>query len=253
MRAPHVFVVGPRYHSFGSTVVNKCFTSGRVRGIIMQSRQRIMFFQMILKGIPGSDDAEATITLREQGIHCRWWDRVGMITPPQMKERLNERDLDWHLNRYDQPDPTRGGDLFCDHTAFISTTAGVVERDVWQQRNWILPAFMTALRFATRNFTCSGYIYYGYVYTLGKKSVELQEFSEEVRELNVFHAFMPYHDEGEIVAKIFIPAVNLEKCEKYDGSKARVDLGRGRCQNQWTSYAMPHMPRQSALLTFEAS
>ena|ERR1700688_1978710 len=186
-----------------------------------------MFFQKFLKGIPGDDDHQAQLRLRELGICCRWWDRVHQITPSEIKAKLTERNLDWHLNRYDHPDPDHGGEPFYDHTPFISTTAGAVERDEMFQRNRVFSPFLTALDFATRGFREPGYIFYGYVYTLGKKSIPLQEFSEEVRELNIYTNFLPFHYEGEIVAKIGIPSVNLEKYEKYDPDLLLRDLANG--------------------------
>jgi hypothetical protein len=80
-------------------------------------------------------------------------------------------------------------------------------------RNIVYIPIITALNFATNWLTRPGYVFYGYVFTLGQKSLELAEFAEEVRELHIYTHFLPYHDEGEIVAKIHIPAVRLEKVE----------------------------------------
>jgi hypothetical protein len=187
-----------------------------------------MFFQRILKGISGIDDDFAMFTLREQGILCRWWQRVHTITPAETKERLTERNLYRHLSHYADPDPLFQNDPFCDHTPFISTTAGAVERDAMLQVNRVYPPFMTALQFATQDLTAVGYVYFGYVCTLGKKSIELSQFAEEVRELNIFTSFQRYQLEGEIAAKIIIPSVNLEKYEKYDGARALQDLSNGQ-------------------------
>lgn len=87
-----------------------------------------MFFQMILKGIANDDDVWARHTLCESGILCRWWNRVGEIHPEEVKQRLTERNLMWHLSRYNRRDPLFNNDPFCDHSPFISTTASAVER-----------------------------------------------------------------------------------------------------------------------------
>jgi len=187
-----------------------------------------VFFQHFLKGIRGLDSRSATAILRESGIICRWWDKVGGITPKEVQERLTYRNLDWHLNQYDTPDPLEGGEPFCMHTPYISTTSGTVERDAWRHTNWRKPAFMTALRFATDNFVTRGVIFYGYVFVLGKQSVPLKTFAEEVRELHVYTGYLPYHDEGEIVAKIHVPSVNLERFEEYDGAVALQQLECGQ-------------------------
>jgi len=42
------------------------------------------------------------------------------------------------------------------------------------------------------------------VFTLGRQSIDLCEFAEEVRELNIYKNFLPFHAEGEIAAKIEI-------------------------------------------------
>lgn len=187
-----------------------------------------MFLQFVLKGIALDDDSDAQQVLRDTGILCNWWRKVRTITPMEIKEQLNERNLDWHLNRYQDRDPLENNEQFFVHTPFISTTAGAVERDQLLHYNWIHPPLVTALQFATKDYTVPGYIYYGYVFTLGKKSIELASFAEEVRELHVYTQFMPYQLEGEIVAKILIPSVNLEKYEKYDPQQALDDLRAGR-------------------------
>jgi hypothetical protein len=186
-----------------------------------------MFFQWILKGIPFDDDSRAVAMLRYSGICCRWWERVGKISSPEVQEKLTQRNLDWHLNRYDQPDPLQGNDPFFEHTPYISTTAGTIERDWRLRRNWVQPAFLTALRFATRNATEPGYIFYGYVYTLGMPSVQLLPFAEEVRELHTYQDFLPYHHEGEIVAKVHIPSVNLHRIQKFAPASIEGDLAAG--------------------------
>jgi hypothetical protein len=58
--------------------------------------------------------------------------------------------------------------------------------------------------------------------------VELQEFAEEVRDLYVYSQYLPFYREGEIVAKVQIAAVNLEKYEKFDPAECRADLAAGR-------------------------
>jgi hypothetical protein len=187
-----------------------------------------MFFQMILKGIPGDNDAKAQQCLQRTGLRCTWWEHAGSITPDQIQDKLTERNLEWHLNHFDDPDPHEGGQVFRLHTPFISTTAGAIERDSRRPRNWRKPSFLTALQFATRNYTTSGFVFYGYVYTLGRKSIPLVPFAEEVRELHIYTDYLKYHPEGEVVAKIWIPAVNLQRYEKYDPASALEALRNGQ-------------------------
>jgi hypothetical protein len=185
-----------------------------------------MFFQKVLKGIADltREDADASFL---SGIYCNWWRRVHQISPVQIVEKLTERNLDWHLNHYDDPDPLTNNAPFCENTPFISVTAGVVERDAFARRNILFDPFITALRFATRDFKKTGYVFYAYVFTLGRQSVGLSGFAEEVRELNIYKNFLPFHPEGEITAKILIPGPQIEKWEEYDGVSAITALRRG--------------------------
>jgi hypothetical protein len=194
-----------------------------------------LYIQKVLKGIVGKDDEHpdgidddiARIILLEKGIICNWWHNVGKIRPEEIKEKLTDRNLVWHLNRYNDIDPITGLP-FHDRTPFISTTAGAVERDVILRTNFVHSPYLTALQFATADFTRAGYIFYGYLFTLGKKSVEVQEFSEEVRELHIYTKFFPYQLEGEIVAKVHIPSQRLEKVERYEIGDVLRDLSGGK-------------------------
>ncbi len=186
-----------------------------------------MILQKVLKGIGGIDRRDARIMLTRQGILCGWWHRVKRISPAEIIDKLTEDNLYWHLERYGDVHPATGRP-FREDTPYISTTAGSVERDAILGRNVLYPPFLTALLFATNWFTRSGFIYYGYVYVLGKQCIPLQEFAEEVRELNVYTSWLRFHDEGEIVAKIEIPANRLQRVEEYEPRRALSDLRAGR-------------------------
>jgi hypothetical protein len=185
-----------------------------------------MFFQKVLKGIAGMTREDADTTFRA-GILCNWWRRVDHITPQEIIQKLTERNLDWHLNHYDDPDPLTNNASFRENTPFISVTAGVVERDAFAQRNIVFDPFVTALRFATRDFTSTGHVFYAYVFTLGRQSIDIYEFSEEVRELNIYQNFLPFHPEGEITAKIEIRGPRIERWEEYEGPTALQALQGG--------------------------
>jgi hypothetical protein len=53
-------------------------------------------------------------------------------------------------------------------------------------------------------------------------------FAEELRELNVYNNYSPFHPEGEITAKIIIPANQIERMEHWSFDKALNDLRAGR-------------------------
>ena len=118
-----------------------------------------MFFQKVLKGIAGLTRKGGDESFRT-GIMCNWWHRVGEITPAEIVQKLTERNLDWHLNHYDDPDPLMNNAPFSENTPFISVTAGVVERDAFWRRNIVFDPFFTALRFATRDFATTGHVFY---------------------------------------------------------------------------------------------
>lgn len=193
---------------------------------------------MVLKGVTGIDRGSVQTIASNTGILCNWWRTVGTITPAQVKEKLNDRNLVWHLNQYDTIDPNTGK-LFYENTPFISTTAGTVERDYFFSMNLVFPAWLTALKFATNSFTQTGYVFYAYVFVLGKKSVPLEQFSEEVRDLHLYTRYLPYHPEGEIVAKIQIPAVNIEKVEEYDPKAAERAFERNSLPSPTWTFTNP--------------
>ncbi len=178
-----------------------------------------MIFQRILKGIVGVTPIEARARLAGGGIPCNWWRDVNPLPSEEIPGRLTPENLFRHLSAYDQIDPATGL-IFGRRTPFISTTAGTVERDPHFAQNTLFSALITALSFATAGFRKSGAIFHGYVNVLGRPAVGLQEFAEETRDLHQWTDFQPYHPEGEIVAKIQIPAAHLECAEGYDGQQA---------------------------------
>lgn len=176
--------------------------------------QRGMFFQRVIKGVyakegpntPGIDDDDARAMLLGGGLLCNWWRNKGTISPHELLDKLSEPALRDHLTDYEAVAGT---------TPFISMTAGTVERDTARRCNVFFPPLYTALRFATRDFSSDGYVIHAYVYTLGVKAVHLAGFAEEVRDLNTYTDFYLFHPEGEVVAKVEVPATQIEKIEKY--------------------------------------
>jgi hypothetical protein len=74
------------------------------------------------------------------------------------------------------------------------------------------------LSFATSGLQQPGYIFYGYVITLGRKAIPFQEYAEETRELNIYTSYLRFHEEGELVAKIQIPSHRLERVVRWDSN-----------------------------------
>ncbi|XHR94260.1 hypothetical protein ACFJIV_28900 [Mucilaginibacter sp. UC70_90] len=192
-----------------------------------------LVFQKVLKGIPNLDDDTAAHIVKN-GILCNWWRSVREITPKKIQLHLTGENADLHLNHYHKPVPSGnplaalGAKRFGDVSPFISTTAGVIERDGLNSQNIFFDPFLTAMRFATDNFKTKGYIFYAYVLTIGKIAIEMEQFSEEVRELHIYKNFLPYHTQGEIMAKIIIPSVQIEKAVYYDGPAIKALMKSGK-------------------------
>lgn len=185
-----------------------------------------MIIQRVIKGISGIDEDQAQKILAT-GIVCNWWRKVNPLPWHEVPWRLTDRNLDWHQNRYTDPDPFENGEQFNLHTPFISTTAGTVERDSFNDTNVMNPAWKEALPFATDSLTSDGYLFYCYLLIIGRRAVAHQAFAEELRELNVYPGFSPNQPEGEITAKILIPPAQIEKAEYWSADDAlqAVDSG----------------------------
>jgi hypothetical protein len=178
-----------------------------------------MYIQMCVKGIAGSieptehrltwDEACDLITSR-RGILSNWWRTEGVISPPQIAEVLNETALNRHLHDYDR---------FRDQTPFISLACGAVERDSVARRNFLYSAIDTALLFATGGWARPGVLFYCWVPTALNKAVELQAVAEPVRDLLTYRTWSPYQLEGELAAKVNIPANQIERVEWWDGAQ----------------------------------
>ena len=185
-----------------------------------------MIIQEVLKGISGIDEDDVHFIFAS-GILCNWWRKVGLLPSAEVPLRLTDRNLHWHQNRYDHPDPLEGNEEFSRHTPFISTTAGSVERDDFNQINTLYPAWWEALKFATNFWTSDGWIFYCSAWILGRKAIGHQAFSEELRELHVYSDFSLYQLEGEITAKIQIPTVQIQKAEEWKLSDVQAALASG--------------------------
>ena len=166
-----------------------------------------MIVQRFLKGINGITDAAAKEMLEVGGIYSNWWRNTGQISPNEVIDQLTEPRLLLHLSHYA---------TVRDVTPFISTTAGSVVRDASGRRNRLFSADDIATQFATDSYRTDGWVFSGYLFTLGCKAVEQRAFSEEARELHIYSGFLPYQPQGEIVAKIHIPAVQLEEAWKLE-------------------------------------
>jgi hypothetical protein len=173
-----------------------------------------MIIQEVLKGINGLSASDVSVIFAG-GIQCNWWRKVSLLPANEIPLRLTERNLHWHQNRYEDPDPLEGNEEFSKHTPFISTTAGSIERDIFARTNTLRPAWWEALCFATDFWKSNGWIFYCSALILGRKAIGHQAFSEEIRELHIYSDFSAFQPEGEVTAKIVIPPAQIQKAEQW--------------------------------------
>jgi hypothetical protein len=194
--------------------VNRAFASGPPAPTITVGSA---YVQKCLKGINGITLADAQDILRNRGLACAWWRTTRNISPAEIAERLTAEELDLHLNSFGKEHPTRGG-LVKDQTSFISLTAGTVERDRFLRRNIVHTARDTAMEFATDFGRAQGecFLFYCWVIVGLAPSVPVRSLAEDVRRLDTYTTYSPYQPDGEIVAKIEVPASQIEKFEHYE-------------------------------------
>jgi hypothetical protein len=177
-----------------------------------------MFVQWCIKGVRGRlpgedaaigiDDSDAhAMVLGGQGILCNWWRTAASISPAARRTKLTAANLDRHVHDYD----TYGA-----QTPFISLTAGCVERDVGLRLNRVHEAQDVALRFGTDWGARPGYLFYCWVVVGLKPAVSVEGVAEEIRELNTYLSWSDYQLEGEVTAKINVPANQIHAWERWD-------------------------------------
>jgi hypothetical protein len=183
-----------------------------------------MHIQHCVKGIkgessPGAGDgltwsAAVAMIASGNGIYSNWWRTKRKISPPQIQGVLTEHHLDRHLHDYD---------AFGPHTPYISLAAGAVLRDPATMTNLIYDAVDTALFFATDDWDRPGALFFCWTVVGFHPAVPFEFISEPVRDLLIYRSWSPFHDEGEITAKVHIPAQQVTRVEWWDGSKSYTD------------------------------
>ena len=175
-----------------------------------------MFVQWCLKGIPGGtfNDATALDALTKAGLSSNWFRNNPRLTQDDAaRERrliLTEQAIYDHLNNYNSVGAS---------TPYISLTAGCVERNKYLATNIAHSALQTALDFATDSGRNEGYIFKCWVTLSLNPSPEIESVAEEVRELNTYTRYSCYQLEGEVAAKIHVPANQIKECLKVDAAQ----------------------------------
>jgi hypothetical protein len=70
-------------------------------------------------------------------------------------------------------------------------------------------------------------VFRAWVPVLGRPSVELEAFGEEVRDPHQYPIAYGYHRQGEIVAKIVTPPSQIEGFGKFEGPTVAAALAAG--------------------------
>lgn len=189
-----------------------------------------MFVQHCVKGVHGISDDTAQAMLDNDGIQSNWRRDATLFDPDDVRTRLTEAALDRHIHDYDA---VRA------ETPFISLAAGAVSRVIWLRTNTVHSAIDTAIEFATDGGMGDGHLIYCWVIVGLNPAVEVEALAEEVRELHTYRRYSQYQTEGEITAKIAIPANQLQGFERVDASGRR---------SGWTANATYTPPDRLAAL-----
>jgi len=167
-----------------------------------------------LKGIAESSyfgDAEAAAVLSSTGIQSSWmWTNAAMPCDQanvNAQAALSASALDDHVNNYAK---------VARNTPYISLSSGCIEYAGSTRPPLTHSAMRTALRFATKGGKQSGYLFRCWVMTGVKPAPELPGFAEEIRDLNVYAGFYPYHRQGEVTAKLVVPRRQIQWVMKFD-------------------------------------
>lgn len=181
-------------------------------------------FQFVLKGIADVTDAEA-LAVFDSGLLCSWWRRVSVLPFEQVGGRLTEPELHAHLSDYKALVP---GEQYTvgENSPFISTTAGTYQTHSSKTYEYY-SAQWTAARFATDTFRKDGVIFRAWLPILGRPSVPVEQFAEEVRDPNQYSTVYGYHHQGEVTAKIRIPPVQIEGFWRVSVAAVKSTWGDG--------------------------
>jgi hypothetical protein len=201
-----------------------------------------VIIQWCIKGLALPDDASARRIIDDQhGIVCNWWRRVGTIGPNEIRVKLNDTNLNFHVNHFEDTDPSTGRPFF-EQTPFISLSAGTVERDAAAKTNLIHRARRTAIWFGTAfGRLDTAYLFTCWTILAPRPSVQVEGVAEEVRDLNAYRRYSDVQTEGEVTVKVIIPDNHIRSCEKW-----LWDRGSCEFSMEW-EYENPRFTRPEQL------
>jgi hypothetical protein len=181
-----------------------------------------VFIQHCFKGIAANIGGTEGLTDNDvnqilsggAGIQSNLWRRLGAASPNQLYTELTETNLDRHIHDYQD---------YGHDSAFISLSAGSVNRVSASSRNVVINGYEMALSFATRRFSQAGYVFKCWVPVGINPAPELAFLAEEVRNINTYVRYSDFYLEGEVTAKLVIPSQQIEYCEYWDPARNASD------------------------------
>lgn len=111
-------------------------------------------------------------------------------------------------------------------SAFVSLTAGT--RDSTDAGGFFkpLPAWETALRFATGGGKVGGAILEGWVIVLGTPSWHIPGVAEDIRDRHVYPRFNNFWAQGEVTAKLVVPGTQVTRATLVAADMSPVETIR---------------------------
>jgi hypothetical protein len=175
------------------------------------ARAALMHVQWCVRGVARPSPGWLHGLFSSAGLICGWWWNTphGFLPVDGIAERLDALQLDLHQNWFDQPDPRFGPALVRESTPFVSLSAGVVSREIRYRANVVHRAQFIASDFATDYGQTRGVLIYCWVVTSTVPAVSIEAVAEELRDLNSARPYSAFQLEGEVAAKIRVPARQL--------------------------------------------
>ncbi|MFC5063532.1 hypothetical protein ACFPBZ_15025 [Actinomycetospora atypica] len=171
--------------------------------------------QWAMKGMSLRDEDQAREILWPRGLVCNWGRAARGIPVDKISERLTPESIRTHVDGFSTIDPLTKKKFF-EESPYISLSSGTVERDSVNRANHIYTARRTAMQFGSRfGESDTAYIFTCWVLVAPRMAAEIYGVAEEVRNLTVYPSYSDFADQGEIAAKLHIPANQIERCEKW--------------------------------------
>lgn len=207
-----------------------------------------MRIQWAMKGLSLDDDAEAERILWPRGLICNWGRTAQGIPLDDISGKLTDDSVDWHVNRFSEKEAgTR--EPYSKNSPYISLSCGTVQRDAVARANFLYTARRTAMQFGFRfGARSTAYIFVCWVIVAPEAVAEVYSVAEDVRDLTVYRRYSKFQDQGEVAAKLHVPANQIERCEKWTWDREARTIERKWVKSNGPRFVRPE--RLSIVRTF---